>query len=201
MPSMAWVVSSLATPAVGVATLGAVFLLWVARRPRKTFPVLANPGAAFFADEYEDARALFRERAAAAGATLHVLPLEGPCWGGACGDSAAFEGEGRLTVDVAVVRGSGGRPDGPHLLHLSGVHGVEGHAGSAVQCKWLDGVARGDVRVPDGVSAVLVHVLNPYGMKHGRRYNENNVDLNRNLLVGLDGVPIEPGRYALTVWC
>jgi hypothetical protein len=33
--------------------------------------------------------------------------------------------------------------------------------------------------------------MNPYGFKHGMRYNENNVDLNRNMLVGLDGTPIE----------
>lgn len=31
-------------------------------------------------------------------------------------------------------------------------------------------------------TTVLVHVLNPYGMAHNRRFNENNVDLNRNAL-------------------
>ena len=174
---------------VGAATL---VLGWIAWRPRKPFPVLRNPSAKFYCDEYDDARRLFREKAAAAGAALHILPLEGECWGGMCGNPAAFEGEDRLTVDVAVIASSAGCT-GPLLLHISGVHGVEGHAGSAIQIKWLDMVARDEVTLPKGTTVVLVHVLNPYGYKHGRRYNENNVDLNRNMLVGLDGTPVEDG--------
>eukprot|EP01052_Picozoa_sp_SAG31_P034822 SAG31_NODE_4121_length_3562_cov_5.914525_1_plen_321_part_00 len=180
-----------ATPVVGAVTL----LWWLSHRQRKPFPALPNPSAPFFKDEYEDARQLFRERAAAAGAKLHILPLEGECWGGQCGDPNAFEGANRLTVDVAVVKGSDCRADGsgPLLLHVSGIHGVEGHAGSAIQCRWLDMVAAGAATVPSGTTVALIHVMNPYGYKHGRRYNENNVDLNRNLLVGLDGTPIEKG--------
>ena len=45
---------------------------------------------------------------------------------------------------------------------------------------------QGTAVVPDGVTLLLVHVINPYGYKHGRRYNENNVDLNRNVI--LEGV-------------
>lgn len=184
------------TPMVGGITL-LLLGAWIARtwRPRKPpFPVLTNPSAKFFADEYDDARQLFREKAEAAGAAVHILPLEGECWGGMCGDPDAFQGEDRLTVDVAVLSSpsdSGGA--GPLLLHMSGVHGVEGHAGSAIQAKWLDMVAKKETTVPKGVTVVLVHVMNPYGFKHGRRYNENNVDLNRNMLVGLDGTPVEDG--------
>jgi len=29
---------------------------------------------------------------------------------------------------------------------------------------------------------LFIHVLNPFGMKHNRRFNQNNVDLNRNFL-------------------
>lgn len=90
-----------ATPVVGAAT---ALLWWLAQRPKKPFATLSNPAAAFFPDEFDDARALFRAKAAAAGAVLHVLPLEGACWGGRCGDPNAFKGVGRLTVDVAVVR-------------------------------------------------------------------------------------------------
>ncbi len=31
---------------------------------------------------------------------------------------------------------------------------------------------------------LLIHSVNPYGMRHHRRTNENNVDLNRNVLGG-----------------
>ena len=125
VPSWAYVV----TPIVGATTL---LLGWIAWRPRRPFPVLTNPSAEYYPDEYDDARRLFRQKAEAAGATLHILPLEGECWGGMCGDPNAFEGEYRLTIDVAVLKSSSAAGTGPLLLHMSGVHGVEGHAGSAV---------------------------------------------------------------------
>ena len=64
------------------------------------------------------------------------------------------------------------------LLHSSGIHGVEGFAGSAIQLQLLD-------RLPslsNDTALILVHVLNPFGMAWLRRTNENNVDLNRNFL-------------------
>ena len=147
----------------------------VARRARKPFPVLSNPSAKFYRDEYDDARTLFRETAAAAGAALHILPLEGECWGGMCGDPDAFKGDERLTVDVAVLP-STTNGTGPLLLHMSGVHGVEGHAGSAIQIKWLDMVAQKEVALPKGTTVVLVHLMNPYGFKHGRRCSVHRSD-------------------------
>lgn len=33
-----------------------------------------------------------------------------------------------------------------------------------------------------GVAVALVHSVNPFGFHRGRRFNENNVDLNRNVL-------------------
>jgi len=66
---------------------------------------------------------------------------------------------------------------------MSGIHGIEGFAGSAVQLALLDKWNRGEL---DGKpTIVLVHVMNPFGMANWRRWNENSVDLNRNLL--LDG--------------
>ena len=35
---------------------------------------------------------------------------------------------------------------------------------------------------PENTGLLLVHAINPYGMKNRRRYNENNADLNRNFL-------------------
>ena len=81
-----------------------------------------------------------------------------------------------LTIDAAVFG------QGPKALILSsGLHGVEGFAGSAIQ---LDLIQRG---LPDDIRVVLVHALNPFGMAKSRRVNENNVDLNRNFLP--DGEP------------
>jgi len=85
---------------------------------------------------------------------------------------------GGLFVDVAEFTG---RPD--HVVvHISGTHGVEGYVGSAVQ------IAASAFLAPNasGPTVVLVHVLNPFGMRHTRRFNENNVDLNRNALFGAE---------------
>jgi hypothetical protein len=64
------------------------------------------------------------------------------------------------------------------LLHSSGIHGVEGFAGSAIQRRVLEALPR----IPEDGALALVHVLNPFGMAWLRRVNENNVDLNRNFL-------------------
>lgn len=127
------------------------------------------------ADSFPAARAEFLDVATAAGATIisHEHPGRGP-------DGAV------LATDVAVL----GRPDAPNrLLVMSGTHGVEGFAGSMCQNVWLrDGVA-----VPDAVSVVIVHAINPYGFAWVRRVNEDNVDLNRNCIDFGGSLPANPG--------
>jgi Protein of unknown function (DUF2817) len=62
------------------------------------------------------------------------------------------------------------------ILHSSGMHGVEGFAGSAIQVQALEN----SNKVSPKNALVFVHCLNPYGLAWLRRVNENNVDLNRN---------------------
>jgi hypothetical protein len=66
------------------------------------------------------------------------------------------------------------------MFHSSGVHGVEGYAGSAVQLQFLSQVVSPEL--PDDTAIVFIHAVNPFGMSWLRRANENNVDLNRNCL-------------------
>jgi len=113
----------------------------------------------YFAQDYFEARSRFLASASRAGAKLHRLPIRAR---GPAGDE--------LSVDIATL---GDLSSGRVLLHTSGIHGVEGFAGSALQIAALE---RGGFKVP----AVFVHILNPYGMAWLRRVNENNVDLNRN---------------------
>jgi len=114
-----------------------------------------------FHSSYIEARAAFRNAASDAGATLEKLEIIPP-------ETSLDEG---LTIDIAAVG------QGPRALVLSsGLHGVEGFAGSAIQIQCLTG------DIPDGVRLVCLHALNPYGMHHLRRVNESNVDLNRNFL-------------------
>ncbi|MGX1307244.1 hypothetical protein AB7M35_001964 [Amorphus suaedae] len=118
-----------------------------------------------YASSYRTARARFRRTAADIGAELSAYThpfAEGP------------DG-GSLSVDVAHI----GDPKAPRqLVVVSGTHGLEGYAGSASQIAWM----LGHGQVPDGVSVLMVHGINPYGFAHGTRTTEHNVDLNRNFV-------------------
>jgi hypothetical protein len=84
-----------------------------------------------------------------------------------------------LTIDIAV---SGATRPSSALVVSSGVHGVEGFFGSAVQLGFLEQLPR-DWRPPAGAAIVFIHALNPFGFAWQRRFNEENVDLNRNFLL------------------
>ena len=62
------------------------------------------------------------------------------------------------------------------LIHLSGVHGVEGYIGSLIQSEILSKIK---FQNPN-YQTVFVHAVNPYGMAWYHRTNAENVDLNRN---------------------
>ncbi|MCY4028632.1 MAG: M14 family metallopeptidase [Acidobacteria bacterium] len=145
-----------------------------------TIPVSGSSGTgpSAFSSSYAVARRRFRNAARRARAVLEGLPLPG------CGP-----GGETLAVDVATV---GAARPARAVVVSSGLHGVEGFFGSAVQLAWLEGVGAGRIAVPPGTAVVLVHAVNPYGFAWRRRANERNVDLNRNFLdVGepYDGTP------------
>ena len=72
-----------------------------------------------------------------------------------------------------------GKSDSNKLyMSTSGIHGVEGFAGSAIQLSILDKLNS----IPDKTALAFIHILNPWGMSWIRRENESNVDLNRNFL-------------------
>ena len=119
--------------------------------------------AKYFSPDYFTARSRFREGDQKARGRLTALEL----------DAKGPAGEG-LTIDIAWF---GAKQPREVLLHSSGLHGVEAFAGSAIQLQLLD---QGLPVIPEDCALVLVHVINPYGMAWLRRFNENNVDLNRN---------------------
>ena len=119
--------------------------------------------ATYFSPDYFTARSRFREGSKAAGGRLTSMQL----------DAKGPAGED-LTIDIAWC---GAEQPREVLLHSSGLHGVEAFAGSAIQLQLLD---QGPPVMPKDAALVLVHVTNPYGMAWLRRFNENNVDLNRN---------------------
>ncbi len=66
------------------------------------------------------------------------------------------------------------------LVLTSGTHGVEGFVGSAIQTGLLRQGIVWDL-IPD-MQLVMIHAINPYGFAHLRRFNEDNIDLNRNFI-------------------
>jgi hypothetical protein len=77
----------------------------------------------------------------------------------------------------------------------SGLHGVEGFFGSAVQAALLESTYS-DWRPPIGAAIVFLHALCPFGFDQIRRTNEDNVDLNRNFLKPGDTRSGSPPGYA-----
>jgi hypothetical protein len=132
-----------------------------------------------FSPDYATARHRFREVAADLGWRLEAHPV------GATGPA----GED-LTIDVALAGDSSDKA----LVVSSGIHGVEGFFGSAVQLALLDRWAGKTASAPS-IRCVFLHALNPYGFAWLRRANEHNVDLNRNFLLPEESYAGAPEDY------
>ena len=88
--------------------------------------------------------------------------------------------------------------DGPRdasklLIVLSGVHGVEGFPGSAVQT----GALRIAAPKPADTAILYVHAINPHGFSHLRRVTQENVDLNRNFIRFDESLPQNEGYHEI----
>ena len=140
------------------------------------------PAAEHFPSDYLAARSAFRSAASAVGATLLGEAL-----------TARSSRGDELAIDTAY-RG----PETPEALLVlsSGIHGVEGFAGSAIQHRVLSDL-EGIPGAKDGIGLLFIHALNPFGFAELRRVNESNVDLNRNFVAHRDGHEANPGYEAL----
>lgn len=71
------------------------------------------------------------------------------------------------------------------IVLTTGVHGIEGYIGSVMLDVFWQEIYSSEIdKTNTGV--LIVANVNPYGMKYHRRYNENNVDLNRNFILDWD---------------
>ena len=67
------------------------------------------------------------------------------------------------------------------IVITTGVHGIEGYIGSVMLDVFWQEIYPEVNKENTGV--LVMANVNPYGMKYHRRYNENNVDLNRNFIL------------------
>ena len=121
-----------------------------------------------FPETYEASRERFR----------NDLVLVQDRWPEARLSKHRIEGGEDLTIDwiSSGVLGA----DQKVLIFTTAEHGIEGYVGSAMLQRFIETfLPRLDSRT---TGLLLVHAINPWGMKHHRRVNPNNADLNRTFL-------------------
>jgi len=129
---------------------------------------------AWFIDDYATARADFLKRGdVLASAFARVERFAIPV--------SSRDGTSGLFVDGLYIPAQGGQKR-RLIVVSSGVHGVEGPTGSAVQRLFMqEALTAQQLAGPLADTGVLLlHAVNPWGFAQYRRFTENNVDLNRN---------------------
>ena len=128
--------------------------------------VIEMNATSYFSSNYKQARQKFLDAARIAKATIESL------------ENPAMRPDAEpLFTDVALI---GNKECGTVIVLISGTHGVEGFFGSAAQTGLLhEGIAS---NLPPDTSILMIHALNPFGFARVRRFNEDNIDVNRNFL-------------------
>ncbi|MEJ2598507.1 MAG: M14 family metallopeptidase [Anaerolineales bacterium] len=126
-----------------------------------------------FPESYEASRDRFREN--------YALIQER--WPSAHLESRALSGDEDLTIDWLVADALERREK--ILIFTNGEHGIEGYVGSGILQLFVENYLQ--YLDPKRTGLLLMHCINPWGMRNLRRVNAQNVDLNRNFVWG-------PGR-------
>lgn len=129
-----------------------------------------------FSEDYFEAREKFRQACRAAGLEVRSYPCPE---GGPRGQA--------LSVETGYLG-----PEGPASLFVtvSGVHGVEGLAGSGCQIDLIRSAILDPADADCGI--LFVHCLNPYGAAWCCTETHENIDLNRNFLDFSETLPHNP---------
>ena len=78
------------------------------------------------------------------------------------------------------------------IVLTTGVHGMEGFIGATMLDVFFQEIYPTLDTADTGV--LVVANVNPYGMKYYRRYNENNVDLNRNFILDWESFDLSSNK-------
>eukprot|EP01084_Bolivina_argentea_P296021 509769_1 len=132
----------------------------------------------YFTSSYQEARLKFLKYSAnIAAANTYNIPIY-------------TQGDETLYTDITILNENS--KSNRLIIHLSGVHGVEGFTGSGIQLALLHHISNpiqnnkfgnlifdtdNDNEKP---IIIFVHAVNPFGFAKFRRNNEQNIDLNRN---------------------
>ena len=78
------------------------------------------------------------------------------------------------------------------IVLTTGVPGIEGYIGSVMLDVFFEEIY--PTLNTENTGVLVVANVNPYGMKYLRRYNENNVDLNRNFILDWDSFDLSSNK-------
>ena len=156
-----WAVCVILVLAVLATLIGPGLVLRAARQPE---PAQTYAYSDSFYTSYEEIRAHLQDMTAELGVEIASYPID-----------AADD----LYIDSFYLPSHGEKTN--LVVLTTGVHGMEGYIGSVMLDVFFEEVYPTLDRENTGV--LVVANVNPYGMKYYRRYNENNVDLNRNFIL------------------
>lgn len=122
----------------------------------------------YFRENYNESRDAFRDAATALAKKYKAASQES--------FNVPAKNDKDLTVDMLYIPALKNKKG--LIIISSGVHGVEGFTGSAVQRMMMEEFMTGENLAETGF--LFIHGMNPYGFKNNRRVTENNIDLNRN---------------------
>jgi len=167
-----WTVGILLALVILITAVGPAIVLAAVRQPE---PAESYAYSDCFYDDYEDIRA-------------HILDLSAQL--GAESESYAIDENDGLYIDSFYLPSQGEQTN--LIVLTTGVHGVEGYIGSVMLDVFFREVWPDLDHSDTGV--LVVANVNPYGMKYMRRYNENNVDLNRNFILDWDSFDLSSNK-------
>ena len=159
-----WIFSILAILALLATVFGPGIILYCVRQPQVADNYAYSES---FLNTYDEVRTHLQQLSASLNTQLH---------------SYAIDKDDGLYIDSFYLPSAGEKTN--LIVLTTGVHGMEGYIGAAMLDVFFAEVYPTLDQETTGV--LVVANVNPYGMKYFRRYNENNVDLNRNFILDWD---------------
>lgn len=141
--------------------IGPRIILSIVRQPE---PAASYAYRDSFRNSYDDVRAHLQSLSAGLGVEIY---------------SHAIDASDDLYIDSFYL--PAGESQTNLIVLTTGVHGIEGYIGAAMLDVFFAEIY--PTLDPADTGILVVANVNPYGMKYFRRYNENNVDLNRNFIL------------------
>ena len=167
-----WITGILGALVLLATLIGPGIILHAVRQPE---PAQTYSYSDSFYNSYEEVRSHLQELTADLGVEI---------------SSHAIDEADGLYIDTFYLPSTGEKTN--LIVLTTGVHGVEGYIGSVMLDVFFEEVY--PTLDPADTGVLVVANVNPYGMKHYRRYNENNVDLNRNFILDWDSFDLSSNK-------